>query len=255
MTVEEKARGFDELWPGGPRFLQTEESFKLSTDSVLLADFARVGKGARCLDLGCGAGVLMVLLAAKAPDAVLTGIEIQPAFAALSRRNLAENGYGCRAEVIEGDLRAVRALVSAEHFDLVVSNPPYFAAGTGYTAPKAHRAAAREEQNCTLSDLCAAAKWALRWGGTFAVVHRPERLSELFCAMTEAGIEPKRLREIVSAPDKAPSLVLVEGRRGGGKGLSIEAPLVLTDGAGADSDEVQRIYRRGPHTPKEGAPA
>lgn len=253
MTAE-KARGFDELWPGGPRFLQTKGSFKLSTDSVLLADFARAGKNARCLDLGCGTGVLLILLAAKMPEAMLTGIEIQPAFAALSRENLMENCYDTRGQVIEGDLRRLRELVPAESFDLVVSNPPYFAAGTGYSAPNAPRAAAREEQSCTLSDLCAAAKWALRWGGSFAVVHRPERLSELFCAMTEAGIEPKRLREVVSSPGKAPSLVLVEGRRGGGKGLSIEAPLVLTDSAGAETDETQKIYRRGAYAPKEGTP-
>lgn len=253
MTAE-KARGFDELWPGGPRFLQAEESFKLSTDSVLLADFAHVGKGAHCLDLGCGAGVLLILLAAKAPEAALTGIEIQPAFAALSRENLTENVALSRAKIINDDLRYLRELVPAESFDLVVSNPPYFAAGTGYSAPNAPRAAAREEQSCTLSDLCAAAKWALRWGGSFAVVHRPERLSELFCAMTEVGIEPKRLREVVSSPGKAPSLVLVEGRRGGGKGLSIEAPLILTDSAGAETDEVQKIYRRGAYAPKEGTP-
>ena len=243
---------FDELWPGGPRFAQQDGSFRLSTDSVLLADFTRLKKGARVLDLGCGAGVLPVLLAAREETASITGVEIQPACAALARRNLAENGFDSRCAVLDGDLRELRTLVPAEGFDLVVSNPPYFAAGTGYSAPAASRATAREEKSCTLPDLCAAAKWALRWGGSFFLVHRPERMSELFCALTAAGIEPKRLREIVAAPGRAPSLVLVEGRRGSGKGLAIEAPLVLTDSAGADSAEVQKIYRRGPYAPRKG---
>ena len=71
---------FDELWPGGPRFLQYKDSPRLSTDSVLLADFTRLRRGARVLDLGCGAGVLPVLLAAREETVAVTGVEIQPDF-------------------------------------------------------------------------------------------------------------------------------------------------------------------------------
>lgn len=229
--------------------MQTEESFKLSTDSVLLADFANMGRVRSCLDLGSGAGVLCVLLAEKNHGASITGIELQPDFAELSRRNMSENGMGDRVGIINADLREYRNLIKAESFDLVVSNPPYFARNSGYSAPAAHRSSAREEKNCALSDICAAAKWALRWGGRFALVHRPERLSEVLCAMTEAGIEPKRLRMVSHSALKAPSLILVEARRGGGRGLKIEAPLILTNADGSDSDEVQRIYRRGACAP------
>ncbi len=240
---------FDELWPTGPRFLQTEGSFKLSTDSVLLADFANTARMRRCLDLGSGAGVLCVLLAAKAPELGILGLELQPDFADLSRRNLVENRLEGRVSIETADLRRHRELLAAESFDLVVSNPPYFAESTGYSAPEVARSAAREEKTCTLTDLCAAARWALRWGGRFALVHRPERLSEIFCAMTEAGIEPKRLREVVYTAGKAPSLVLVEGVCGGGKGLLFQPPLILTEN-GRDSAEVERIYRRGAFAPQ-----
>ena len=240
---------FDELWPGGPRFMQADDSFKLSTDSVLLADFANMKRVKRCLDLGSGAGVLCVLLAAKNPDAQITGVEIQPKCAELSRENLNANDMAGRTDIITADLRDYRNLVKAESFDLVVSNPPYFAENSGYSAPESHRASAREERSCTLSDICAAAKWALRWGGTFALVHRPERLSEILCAMTEAGIEPKRLRMVSHSAYKAPNLVLIEGKRGGKKGLKIEAPLILTNADGSDSDEVQKIYKRGAYAP------
>jgi len=242
---------FDELWPGGPRFMQTEESFKLSTDSVLLADFANMKRVKSCLDLGSGAGVLCVLLSAKNSGSVITGIELQTDFAELSRKNLSENGMDGRVGILTADLREYRKLVKAESFDLVVSNPPYFAENSGLSAPVLHRAQAREEKNCAFSDICAAAKWALRWGGTFALVHRPERLSEIFCAMTEAGIEPKRLRMVLYSAEKAPSLVLVEGKRGGKKGLKIEAPLILTDPDCNDSDEAQRIYKRGAYSPEK----
>ncbi len=231
--------------------MQTENSFRLSTDSVLLSAFARAERAKSCLDLGSGAGVLCVLLAAKNERLTLCGVEIQQEYAELSRRNLAENGMDGRSRIIQGDIKDIRQLLPAESFELVVSNPPYFPQNSGFSAPTAHRAAAREEKLCTLEDICAAAKWSLKWGGCLAMVHRPERLSEIFCAMTAAGIEPKRLRMVCHGWQKAPSLVLVEGKRGAAAGLLIEPPLVLTDENGADSEEIQKIYRRGVYAPRQ----
>lgn len=241
--------GFDELWPGGPRFKQTAEGFRLSTDSVLLAAFANTKKVRRCLDLGSGAGILCVLLAEKAPEARITGIELQPEAAELSRENLRENAMDSRVEILTADLRDHPRLLEAGAFDLVVSNPPYFPQNSGYSAPEAARAAAREERDCSLEDVCAAAGRALRWGGCFCLVHRPERLADIFRTMTASGMEPKRLRMVHYSPTRAPSLVLVEGRRGGKPGLDVEKPLILTDNDGGDSTEVRKIYRRGEFAP------
>ena len=232
---------FDTLWPGGPRFLRGEGGFKLSTDSVLLAHFAKALRAGTVFDLGCGAGVLTVLLALSHPAASVGGIELNGDAAALCRRNLAENGLS-DAGILCGDLREHRALLTAGAYDLVVSNPPYFAAGSGYAAPDPARAAARDERMCTLSDLCAAAAYLCRWGGAFALVHRPERLAEVFVTLTAHGLEPKRLRLVQHRADSAPSLALIEARRGGKPGLRIEPPLLLTAPDGGDSEEVKEIY-------------
>lgn len=237
---------FDELWPGGPRFLQSSDGFKLGTDSVLLAHFANTARVKRCIDLGSGAGVLTVLLCEKNKKLQIEGVEIQAESAELSRRNLEANGLTDRAVIHHADLREHRQFLEAGIYDLVVSNPPYFAENSGKSAPVNARAIARDERSCSLTDLCTAAGYLCRWGGNFAVVHRPERLSELFCAMTRAGIEPKRLRMVCHRSDTAPSLVLVEGRRGGKPGLTIEAPLVLTRADGSHSDIVLEIYHRTP---------
>lgn len=236
--------GFDELWPGGPRFKQVEGSFKLSTDSVLLAHFACGIRAKKILDLGCGAGVLTVLTAHARPGAAVEGIDIQPESAALTKENMAENGFDA-AGIVNGDLRQYRELFKAGAYDLVLSNPPYFAVESGYNAPAEGRAIARDERCCTLDDLCAAAKYLCRWGGAFALVHRPERLSEIFCAMTKHGLEPKRLRMVQYKSGHAPNLVLIEARRGGKPGLNIEKPLILCDADGGDTQEVKMIYHRG----------
>ena len=232
-----------ELWPGGPLFRQSEH-FRLGTDSVLLADFTQLRGAERGIDLGCGSGILSLLLAQKSAGLSMTGLELQPEAAAAARENAALNGLEGRIELLEGDIRQHRSLFRAGSFDLAVSNPPYFPADRGAVAPRADRAAARPEANCSLSELCEAAAFLLRTGGSFFLVHRPERLSELCVCLSAHGLEPKRLRLVCHRADSAPSLVLLEARRGGRPGLKIEPPLVLTEPDGGESAEVRRIYHR-----------
>ena len=237
----------DELWTG-TRFVRGA-GFPLGTDAVLLADFAAHGQVRRFADLGCGAGVILVLLAQAFPSARGFGVEIQPDAAETARENAILNGVSERCEIRCGDLRLDADLPEAGAFDLVAANPPYFAVGSGYSAPEGSRRAAREERFCTLDELCRAAARLTRWGGRFCVVHRPERLSELFATLTRHGLEPKRLRMVCRTADAAPSLVLVEAQRGAKPALTIEAPLALFNADGSDSDESRRIYHTKETTP------
>ncbi|MBR6258609.1 MAG: methyltransferase [Oscillospiraceae bacterium] len=217
---------FDEFPDGGPKFLK-KGAYPIGTDAVLLARFAgRVNAGRIC-DLGCGSGVIAALLLWERQSASAVGLELDPAAAETARKNAAENGLDGRFEIITGDIREHRALGMAGAFDLTVSNPPYYPAGSGKTSPVTSRALSRAEGECSLKDVCAAAAYFTRWGGSFCIVQKPERLSEVLCAMTEAGLEPKRLRLAEAKPGKAPSLVLVEARRGGKPGLVFEPAIIL----------------------------
>ncbi len=231
------------LWPGGP-VLRQAAHFRLGTDTVLLADFAAKGRHRRGVDLGCASGAAMLLLLSHAPNLHMTGIELVPEAAELAAGNMERNGLSARSRVLCGDLREHRALLPAGGFDLVAANPPYYPAGRGEMSPDPMRAAARGELTCTLADICEAAAYLCQTGGSVCLVHKPERLSELFCTLTAHGIEPKRLRLVSSRPESAPSLVLVEGRRGGRPGLTIEAPLILQAEDGSESAELRQIYRR-----------
>ena len=234
---------FEALWSGGPLFAQAEH-FRLSTDSILLADFADRCKAKKAVDLGSASGILPLLLLTADAARTVTGIEILPEAAALAEENLARNGLSERGTILCDDLRRYRMLLPAGAFDLVTVNPPYYPARSGHASENAGRAAARTELACTLRDVCAAASWLLRTGGSFCMVHKPERLSEIFCCMTAVGLEPKRLRTVHARAGRAPSLVLVEGRRGGHPGLCFEAPLLLQKEDGTETEELRRIYHR-----------
>lgn len=232
----------DELWPGGPRFAQPAGVFRLGTDSVLLAHFAKTVRADRVVDLGCGSGIISVLLAWDNPALLIDGVEIDPCAAVIAAQNAALSGMAERINVIEGDLRNHREFLTAGAYDLAVANPPYFAQGRGKASQG--MAPARSEQFCTLSDICQAAGYLTRWGGVFSLVHKPERLREIFTALSETGFEPKRMRFVQHMSASAPSLVLIESRRGGNPSLKVEPPLILANDDGSDSDEVKAIYRR-----------
>lgn len=235
--------GFERLWPEGPLFRQAEH-VRLSTDCVLLADFAQPGSAARGIDLGCASGAIALLLLWRCPRLHMTGLELEEGAAALAAENFARNGLTERGWVVNGDIRRVRELFPRGSFELAVANPPYFPVGSGRVSPDPGRAAARSELTCTLPQLCAAAAWLLRQGGRFCLVHKPQRLAELFACLSDAGLEPKRLRFVAKNARTAPSLVLVESRPGAKPGLIVEPPLLLQNDVGGESEEYCRIYHR-----------
>ena len=235
---------FERLWPGGPAFAQAAHA-PLGTDCVLLADFARPGTARRGIDLGCASGAIALLLLWQSPQLHMTGLELDAEAAALAEENFARNALSARSRVVHGDIRRARELFPAGSFDLAVANPPYFPVGSGLISPDPARAAARSELTCTLPQLCAAAAWLLRQGGRFCLVHKPQRLPELFRCLQDAGLEPKRLRLVGKDAASAPSLVLVEARAGARPGLSAEPPLLLRDADGTDSADLRRIYHKG----------
>ena len=189
--------------------------FPLSTDSMVLADFTKLPKNARVLDLGAGCGTLGMLLCAKDSDCTVTGIELDRAAHDAALQNATSNGIQNRYNNICADLCDIESLVKAGAYQVCVSNPPYF---TGGFTSQTH-GAARQEQSCTLDSLFRAAAWALQWGGDFFIVHKPERLAQLCACAAKYGLEPKILRLLRHRADAPVSLILVQCRKGGKPGL------------------------------------
>lgn len=231
----------EELWNG--LTLEQEAGFRLGTDSVLLADFITLPRRARVVDLGSGCGTLGVLLCARDGTCSVTGLELREAAHRVALENIAANGLQGRMQTLLGDARQLRSLLPAGSADCVISNPPYFAAGSGKLSAAA--AEARAEERLPLEDLCGAAAWLLPTGGRFALVHRPERLCDLFCALRSSGLEPKRIRFVRHRADSPISLVLIEARRGGRPGLQFLPDLIQFHPDGTETEAYRAAYHRG----------
>lgn len=246
-TRAERRRSVLERWEilkeGGYRLL-SESASPLGTDAFLLSAFPRLRAGLRVCDLCGGAGTVGLLLLQRCPDLSVTAVELREEAVRLAERSAAANGLEDRLAVRQGDLREIRRLLPAGSFDLVTCDPPYFRPDSGALPADPGRRAARAETGCTPQDICGAAAWLLRWGGSFCLVHRPERLTDLLGALRAAGLEPKRLRTVHKTAEAAPSLLLLEGRRGGRPGLRWQEPLILAGPDGGPTEELDRIYFR-----------
>lgn len=225
-----------QLWLGGPSYTD-DPTFKITTDSVLLADFAGGDIFARCMDLGCGGGLLSVLLHTSCPDAVFDSADIRPEATAVCKQNYEANHI--RGAISCVDIRQHRELGAPGTYDLVVCNPPYFYGNK--PSPDPGKAMARGG-SLSPAQFSGAASYLLKRGGEFCLVHKPEYLTDIFAAFRLADIEPKRLRMVCHKVDSTPSLVLISGRRGGKAGLAVMPSLILCKEDGTPTDEVRKIY-------------
>ncbi len=222
--------------------IQQKDTFALSLDGVLLANFVTIKNKDTVVDLGTGNGALPLLLWCRAPEASFTGLEIQPDIADLAQRNVSGNGLAEKIAIVTGDMKEASALLGRGHFSLVVSNPPYGLADAGRISPKPAMAAAKSEIFCKLSDVVREGAALLNSGGRLALVHRPTRLAEICVFMEEYGVVPKRLKLVQPVPDKPPNLVLIEGIRGGRPGLHVEPTLMVYEKPGLYSKAMKEIF-------------
>ena len=212
-------------------------AFPLSTDSMALADFARLPKHARVLDLGSGCGTIGMLLCAKDSGCTVTGIELSEEAHQAALMNIKDNQLQDRLHSICGDFTQITDLIDAGSFDVCISNPPYFTAGyLSHSTPLA-----RHEQACSLDDLIRSGAWALKFGGDFYLVHKPERLAEIFSTACKYKLEPKRLCLIRHKEDGQVALLLIQMRKGAKPGLIWE-DLILFDRNGQPTEQYKKIY-------------
>ena len=232
----------DELQRNGYRIIQNPERFCFGMDAVLLSGFARAKKQERCLDLGCGNGIIPILMEAKTEGKHFTGLEIQPESADMAKRSVALNRLQDRIDIVEGDIKDASKIFGASSFHVVTTNPPYMTAQHGLTNLYEAKTIARHEVLCNLEDIIRESARLLMPGGRFYMVHRPFRLAEIISLMVQYRMEPKRMRLVYPYVDREPNMVLIEGLRGGKSRMTVEKPLIVYKEPGKYTDEIYDVY-------------
>ena len=212
-------------------------AFPLSTDSMVLSHFVRLPRNASVLDLGSGCGTLGLLLCAKDTGCTVTGLELTETAHSMALENIRRNGLEGRMQSIRGDLRQVPERFSPGQFSCCVSNPPYFSGGAASrTLPLA-----RQEESCTAEDLFRSAAWAIKYGGDFFLVHKPERLAQLTAIAAGYHLEAKELCLLRHREGAPVNLILLHFRKGAKPGLKWRE-IILHNSDGTPTADYREIY-------------
>ncbi|MEE0800599.1 MAG: methyltransferase [Gemmiger sp.] len=197
------------------------------TDALLLARFARPRRDDRALDLCSGCGIVALVWHDEGHRGPCTALELDAGASGLCRQAAALCGAG-HIRAVCADLREFcQAGPERGGYDFAACNPPYFRGG--HPSPDPRRAIARHDGSCTVADAAACAARALREGGKFVLCQRPDQMAVVFCALSAAGLEPKRVAMVRQTPQARPWLFLVEAQKGRRPGLVWE-PDILTAG-------------------------
>ena len=222
---------------------QDNDCFLFSLDSVLLANFVTLKlTDKKIIDFCSGNGPVPMLLSLRT-KARIFGVEIQKYIYDMGLDSIKENKLDGQIEFINEDIKNLDKVYKAEEFDVVTCNPPYFTYKDGSLInDDKSKSIARHEVMIKLEDTLKMASYLLKNNGTFALVHRPERLIEIINLFQKYGIEPKKIQFVYPKIGKEANILLIEGIKNGKSGLKILDPLIVHDENGKYVPQVRKMF-------------
>lgn len=246
MDIELEANErIDDLEFKNLKIIQNKDGFCFGIDSVLLSDFAKnIKKDSMVLDLGTGTGIIPILLCGKTKLKKVTGIELQEEVAKMAKKSIKLNNLEDKFNVINENILNLNKIYENQTFDVIVSNPPYKKKDTGITNENEKKIISRHETSASLEDFIKISKDLLKDKGEFYMVHRPERLVDIFELMRKYKIEPKILKMVYSYKNKEPKLILIKGVKNAKPFLKVESNLYIYEDTEKYTKEILKIYNK-----------
>lgn len=233
----------DDLELNNLKIIQNKKGFCFGIDSVLLSDFAKdIPKNANVIDLGTGTGILGILLCGKTDLSKIYGIEIQKEVSEMAKKSILLNNLSDKFEIVNDNIKYLNKYFKNDSFDAIISNPPYKKDNSGIKNESETKLISRHEITASLEDFISISSKLLKNNCSLYMVHRPERLSDLFYLLKKYNLEPKKLRIVQSYLDSKPKLILIKATKNAKSFLNIEKPLIIYNKDGSYTDEIYSIY-------------
>ena len=241
INLKEEER-IDDLHRKGYQIIQNKKRFCFGMDAVLLSGFATVKEGEKVLDLGTGTGIIPILLEAKTKGKQFVGLEIQEEVAEMANRSVLLNDLQNKVQIQLGDIKEASKLFGGASFDVVTTNPPYMKHEHGLQNGDNSKAISRHEILCDIEDVIREGAKVLKPRGRFYMVHRPNRLTDIFEQCIKYKLQPSKIRLVHPYKNKSANMVLLEAIRGGKCAVNVESPLIVYEETGVYTKEIYDIY-------------
>ena len=225
------------------KLIQHADLYRFTSDAVLLSSFVEIRAGERALEIGTGSGVISILCAKKTQAQHITAVEIQPVMADMARRSVALNAL---ENTIQVECTSIQDFAEKQDrsYDVVFCNPPFKEMHSGAESLRENIRLSRHEACLPLSDLANCAARLLKYGGRFYMIHRADRMAEIFHVLIQNRLQPKTVRLIQSKPNAEPHIFLLKAVKNGQYGLRFLPTLQILDECGKETQEIRKIYNR-----------
>ena len=224
------------------KIVQDTDYFNFSLDSVILSDYVNPRKGDRIIDFCSGNCPVPMILSTKTKDKII-GVELQKEVYELGKESIKLNKLDKQIELLNMDVKDLCDKFETDTFDIITCNPPYFKTNeqTKQNDNEIKRIA-RHEIYLNLDDIFKVCKKLLKNNGKVVMIHRPERLEEIFKSMTDNNITPKVIRFIYPKDNKNSNMIIIEGRKNARKGIKVLPPLIVHNKDNEYRDEIKKMF-------------
>lgn len=244
IELKENER-IDDLEFKNLKVIQNKDGFCFGIDAVLLSDFAKnIKKDSKVIDLGTGTGIISILLCGKTKLKKIIGVEVQKEVYDMACRSAKLNNLEDKFEVINENVINLNKIFENNSFDVVITNPPYKKQNTGIINEKEKKLISRHEILANLEDFISISSKLLKDKGEFYMIHRPERIVDIFSLMRKYKIEPKEIRLVFSNEKNPPKMVLIKGVKNGGEYLKFRENLYIYNDDCSYTNEILKIYNK-----------
>jgi tRNA1(Val) A37 N6-methylase TrmN6 len=235
-----KDETLDELNKIDKKIIQKKKGFRFAIDAVLISNFIDINKESKVLDIGTGSAIIPLLLSENEEIQQIDAVEIQKEIADMAIRSIKYNELEDKIKIHNID---IKEYFQEKKYDFIVTNPPYMKKENGNISENEIKAISRHEIKINLKELLVKSEKLLKNGGSFNIIYRTDRVSELLKIIEDYRLYPKRLRFVYSKPGIGKSnLFMLEALKGKKSSLEILEPLYLFSETGEYTEEVKSYY-------------
>lgn len=225
------------------KIVQNDNYFKVSLDSILLPDFVNVNSDYKRIIDFCSGNIPVPLVLSTKTKSIIYGVELQKEIYNLAKETIAINNLENQIKLLNMNVKDLVNEFETDSFDIITCNPPYFKVNEGSNLNNDRiKTIARHEVEITLEEIIKVARKLLKNNGDFYLIHRTERLMEIFELMRNNNIEPKRVRFVYPKKNKDSNMVLIMGKKNANPGLKMHYPLIVHNDDNTYTNEIIKIF-------------
>ncbi|CCK79506.1 tRNA1(Val) (adenine(37)-N6)-methyltransferase [Desulfobacula toluolica] len=233
----------ESFFDNGIKVSQPENGYRFSMDPFILAAHIQLTDTKHLLDVGCGCGIMPLILAYRHSAIRITGIEIQEELSFCARQNSINHKLDKTISIINKDIKNILISDINGKADIIISNPPYKKKNSGRLNPNTQKAIARHEITLDIDMLFKCSSRLINEQGRVYIIFPAERISDLILAMESYKFSPVYLRFVHIKKNTGARRVILCAAKNNKKTCTVSPPLYIYNSENKLTNEYISMFK------------